>query len=72
MIRTVSPGITPNESLIQELGQEHGIQAVSLPCPCIKDKNKASFLPVDSPKPFCELCDGTGRIQYALSECEFF
>jgi hypothetical protein len=62
-------GVTPNDSIIDELREEHAIMSVTLPCPCTTDANSAT---PGNPKPYCEFCKGTGKIEYGINEVEFF
>ena len=61
------PGVTPNDSLIEELRTEHGILSVALPCPCTCDANNGTGIP----DPDCPYCHGDGGIQYGIDEVQF-
>lgn len=60
-------GVTPNESIIDELREGHGIMSVTLPCPCSCDANSETGIP----DPACPYCHGEGKIQYGIDEVEF-
>lgn len=61
-------GVTPNDSIIDELREEHGITSVVLPCPCSCDANNGAGVP----DPNCPYCHGDGKIQFGIDEVEFF
>jgi hypothetical protein len=63
----MSVGVTANQSIIQELKEQHGLVFVEVPCPCIYNDSGMKFLP----DPDCDCCEGEGRIQYGIEELVF-
>ena len=61
------PDVTDNDSIIQELKDDHGIMSVVLRCPCSCDANTGTGIP----NPACPYCNGDGKIQYGIDELEF-
>ena len=56
-----------NESVINELRDDHGILAFAVRCPCACDANSLTGHPVQG----CPYCHGDGKIQYGIDEVEF-
>ena len=59
--------VIDDESILQELRDEHGVTAVVLRCPCACEANSLTGHPVED----CPYCYGEGKIQYGIDEVEF-
>jgi len=57
-------GKTPNQSIIQELKDEHRVMSVTVPCPCRDDVTGQT-------DPDCRGCAGTGKLMHGIDEVEF-
>jgi hypothetical protein len=56
-----------DESIIEELKQDHAITSIILACPCSCDANSSLGLSSQD----CPYCLGDGKIQYGIDEVEF-
>jgi hypothetical protein len=56
-----------DQSIIEELKEQHAITAIVVPCPCSCDANSLTGKPVEN----CPYCYGDGKIQNGIDEVGF-
>jgi len=54
--------MTDSESIIRELVEMHGINSITVPCPVCHPMHLSD----------CNVCGGTGKVQYGIDNVEFF